>query len=112
VYSAIYICPNCQSELRVPYRGVYINVAFVFSRHTHCPRCGTANTLRSARRDSVDSLSHHPLSWIQHLLWAPLYHCIDCRLQYYDWRQLEPMADPQANQPKTPQANDRKARSA
>ena len=39
-----------------------------------------------AKRDRVDTISHHPLSVIQHLTFAPLNKCPACRLQYFDWR--------------------------
>lgn len=40
---------------------------------------------RVAKRDRVDDLSQHPLSWLLGVSGAPLNKCPACRLQYYDW---------------------------
>jgi hypothetical protein len=38
------------------------------------------------RRDHIDDMSYRPSSIIQRLLGGQLYHCIGCRLQFYDLR--------------------------
>ncbi len=51
-----------------------------------CPQCGTERVKISGRRDHIDDLSHRPLSILQFLLGGQLYHCLGCRLQFYDLR--------------------------
>ena len=91
-YSAAYNCPQCVRRDRVPHEVVVAPLGFFFSRHTRCPQCGTPNIHRENKPDRIDSVSNHPVSLIQQLSGAPLYHCRACRLQYYDWRLPRPIA--------------------
>jgi hypothetical protein len=52
--------------------------------------CGTPRVRRLATRDRIDRMSINPLSVIAAALFAPIYHCNACRLQYHDWRPLSP----------------------
>ena len=67
-------------------------IEFVFSRHTHCIRCGTARVRRQVKRDRVDWVSKHPFRLLFRLTGAPCNKCDACRLQYYDWRSPVPPA--------------------
>jgi hypothetical protein len=53
-----------------------------------CPQCGTGRVEISRKPDQIDSTSHRPASLLQHLLGGQLYHCLGCRLQFYDVRPL------------------------
>lgn len=88
VYSEVFRCSKCSYQTRQPYLFIRrINYGFVFSRYTHCVRCGTIYVKRVGKRDSVDSVSTNIFSRVQHILAAPLNKCSACRLQYYDWRR-------------------------
>jgi hypothetical protein len=68
---------------------VEARLTFLFSRRTHCIRCGTADVHRLSKRDRIDSVSNSLASWLMRLSGAPLNKCPSCRLQYYDWRRPE-----------------------
>jgi predicted RNA-binding Zn-ribbon protein involved in translation (DUF1610 family) len=89
-YSDSFECRKCRSRRRVLHRFFRVNATVLFSRYTHCVRCGTARVHRSAKADRIDSVSKHVFSMVQHLSGAPVYRCIACRLQYYDWRPPSP----------------------
>ena len=93
VYSDVFRCGRCGYRLSVQHAFLRVSVTFVFSRHTHCVRCGTPEVRRSVKRDRVDSVSNHPLSRILQLTGAPVNRCLRCRLQYYDWRRPLGAAD-------------------
>jgi len=94
LYSGAFVCPRCGLRTRRFRPRLRVTSIFVFSRYTHCINCGSARVHRLAKRDRVDTMSHHPLSVIQHLTFAPLNKCPACRLQYFDWRRPEPAPDP------------------
>ena len=86
IYSDALRCSNCGYQLKRVYPLWRSKVQFIFSRYTHCIRCGTAHVQRISKRDRVDSVSKDVLSRIQQVIGAPLNKCVACRLQYYDWR--------------------------
>lgn len=87
-YSSAYECRKCNFRTRrLNAWGLSLG-RFIFSRHTSCPRCGTALVHRTSKRDRVESLSKHLFSRMQQLLGAPLNKCPLCRLQYYDVRPV------------------------
>jgi len=92
VYSDVYRCHKCGFRSAQVNRFLGFDLRAIFSRYTHCTRCGTEFVKRIGRRDKIDFRSMHPLSWIQGLLFAPLNKCEACRLQYHDWRPLSPKA--------------------
>ena len=94
LYSDVFRCSTCGHCLKRLHPGLNSNLSFVFSLHTHCISCATDNVHRMERRDRIDSMSMHPLSWLFRLTGAPLNKCPSCRLQYYDWRPVhtEPAA--------------------
>ena len=89
-YSDAFQCKKCGFRRRVVYRFFRVNATVFFSRYTHCVRCGTARVHRSAKADRIDSVSKHVVSMVQRMSGAPVYRCIACRLQYYDWRPPPP----------------------
>jgi uncharacterized protein with PIN domain len=90
LYSDAYVCRKCGYRTARFHPFIRVNATFVFSRYTHCIRCGTARVHRMAKRDRIDSMSRHVLSLVQHLAFAPVNKCTACRLQYYDWRPPKP----------------------
>ena len=94
VYTDIFRCASCGYRLGSQRPFLLATVKFVFSRQTHCIRCGTSHVQRSSKRDRIDSVSRNLLSRILYLSGAPVNKCIACRLQYYDWRKPSPDSDP------------------
>jgi hypothetical protein len=92
VYSDVLRCGKCHYHIGRRHRFIHSTTTFLFSRHTHCIKCGSAYVRRGSRRDHVDTVSNHPLSQVLWLLGAPVNKCFSCRLQYYDWRPPEPAA--------------------
>ena len=86
IYSGAFVCPRCGLRTRRVRARIRVTAIFLFSRFTHCINCGSPRVHRLAKRDRVDTMSHHPFSVIQHLIFAPLNKCPNCRLQYFDWR--------------------------
>jgi len=93
-YSDMYSCSECEKRSGAFHRGLYATVRFIFSRYSHCIRCGSDAVQRLAKRDKVDGFSNHPLAWAQVILGAPVNRCSPCRLQFFDWRKPRPGANP------------------
>jgi hypothetical protein len=91
IYSDAFECRKCGLRRRVVHRVLRVNARFLFSRYTHCIRCGTPRVHRTSKQDRIDSVSYHVVSLVQRLLGAPVNRCVACRLQYYDWRQPPPL---------------------
>jgi len=89
IYSEVFRCPKCDNRVSATHPYARVTLRFIFSRHTHCIRCGTPFVQRSTKRDRVDSISSHVLGRVQRVLGAPLNKCVACRLQYYDWRPVK-----------------------
>lgn len=90
LYRKVQQCGRCgyrQRERRVPFE---TDLAFALSNHTRCIQCGNPRVRRLPKRDGVDPMSSHPLSVLAGLARAPIYHCNPCRLQYHDWRPVNP----------------------
>ena len=87
VYSAACVCPRCGYRLSLYHRFIgtlFINdYRFIFSRYSHCIRCGSGSVGRS---NYADFLAKHPLGWIQRLIGAPMMECSSCGGGYFDWR--------------------------
>ena len=95
IYTNVFRCTNCGYRLGWLRLFLRVNYKFVFSRYTHCIKCGTAYIQRSSKRDRIDSVSKNVLSRILFFSGAPVNKCIACRLQYYDWRPPRPDAKPE-----------------
>jgi hypothetical protein len=81
LYIALYGCSKCGAKM-----GVSRPVLVLFSPNCRCPQCGDADVSRLRQRDRIDRLYKNPVSLVQALFGAPIYHCSHCRLQFYDWR--------------------------
>jgi predicted RNA-binding Zn-ribbon protein involved in translation (DUF1610 family) len=92
-FSDAFACHKCGYRTRRVYPFVRVNAKYLFSRHTHCIKCGTARVYRLSKRDRVDSMSKHVFSLLQQVTLAPVNKCLACRLQYYDWRPPEPRSE-------------------
>jgi hypothetical protein len=86
LYSDVFRCPACNNSVVRSRLLLGVHPRFLFSRYSHCVRCGTPNVHRSAKRDYIDSVTGGFLGRVQHVLGAPVNKCLACRLQYYDWR--------------------------
>ncbi len=62
----------------------------IFQRYCQCPRCHNRDLTRLAARDRLDRMHPNPLRLLAGLLGASLYHCTFCRMQFRDWRGLDP----------------------
>ena len=67
-----------------------------FDEFASCPRCGNGSPDKRTRRDKVDSMLRSPLRFIHWALGGTLYHCVFCRLQFYDVRRLKSSAQREA----------------
>jgi len=63
-----------------------------------CPLCGTIRLRERRRPDPIDRLESSPFNRMKRHFGARLYHCIYCRYQFYDRRELAPVA-PKADPP-------------
>jgi DNA-directed RNA polymerase subunit RPC12/RpoP len=84
VYDSSYRCMDCGARVHFPKN--WLNL---FSLYVCCPRCGAPDVKKRRKRDGIDRMYRNPISWGQWMLGAPLYHCHDCRLQFYDLRPRE-----------------------
>jgi cytoskeletal protein CcmA (bactofilin family) len=64
-------------------------------RRVSCPHCGNQDLTVLPERDHIEKFYNGPISRLQGLCGAKLYHCVYCRLQFYDARKP---ADPAAIQ--------------
>ena len=83
----MYECPGCKRREGSYHRYLYAHWCFLFSRHSHCIRCGSGAVQRLKKRDKVDGFSRNPLALMQALVGAPVNRCSPCRLQFFDWRK-------------------------
>lgn len=52
-----------------------------------CPECGGLK-IRRIVLDTVDRVSKTPWNFLQRILGGKLFHCRQCRLQFYDTRKV------------------------
>ncbi len=87
-YRAVYRCANCSAKQKEP-----LQTVSPLTRYAHCPRCGNPSPVVRSRPDKIDRMIHGPLRLLHRLLGGTLYHCIYCRLQFYDLRKKKPAAE-------------------
>lgn len=83
MYSAVYRCKKCATR-----RGLRRSYA-LFAQHCCCPKCGNPEPQRRSKPDRIDKVLAAPLSMVQRLLGGHLYHCVYCRIQFYDLRNVK-----------------------
>jgi hypothetical protein len=104
-------CPDCATHSSRHHRGVFEKIvsraafrcdqcgaksyyyrAFlaIFQPYCQCPVCHSRDVRKLASRDPLDRMSRNPLRRILILFGCPLYHCTFCRLQFREWRSLDP----------------------
>ena len=71
----------------LPTLGTMLGSAAPKSSYVTCPECGTTRVKKLLKRDPIDRRSAVPWSRIQGYLGGRLYHCLSCRLQFYDCRK-------------------------
>jgi DNA-directed RNA polymerase subunit RPC12/RpoP len=84
-YLAIYECQDCEHEEFVPRHYTYH-----LGDEARCPNCGTYRLSKLRGIDKIDKMATGPFNRIEKLLGGTLYHCVFCRLQFYDRRKAAP----------------------
>ena len=85
VSKASFSCPRCESRWNRP-RALF----FFFQRYVECPLCKTRAISQLAKKDRIDPMLFNPLRRLLALFGASIYHCTFCRVQFRDWRKLDP----------------------
>ncbi len=88
IFSQAYRCKGCQYRKCESYLSTGI-----LDKYASCPRCGNPVPDRRSRRDRVDSMLHTPLRMLHWMMGGKLYHCVFCRLQFYDVRDIKSAAE-------------------
>lgn len=83
IFSQAYRCKECGNRACLTYLRTGI-----FDKYVSCPRCGNPAPDRRSRRDKVDAMLHTPLRMLHKLFGGKIYHCVFCRLQFYDVREV------------------------
>jgi hypothetical protein len=94
LWSDMFQCPGCKRREGSYHRYLYAHWCFLFSRHSHCIRCGSDAVQRLKKRDKVDGFSPNPLALMQAVVGAPVNRCSPCRIQFFDWRKPREAAAP------------------
>lgn len=82
---AAHFCQSCGAKWYT-YRSLFA----AFQRYTQCPSCRNRELTRLDRIDKLDNMSRNPLRRLLTAFGCPLYHCGYCRMQFRDWRGLDP----------------------
>jgi len=90
LFSDAWHCATCHVRVRRLYPRLEVRLRFYFSRHTCCIRCGNTRIQRLSCRDRLDAMTLSVTSQFLRLTGAPLNKCNLCRLQYHDWRPIQP----------------------
>jgi ribosomal protein S27AE len=62
----------------------------LFQKYTFCPECGTSRLSKRSKYDRIDRKSDSVVRRFLGIFGAPIYHCTFCRLQFRDYRRLDP----------------------
>lgn len=84
-YLAIYECRDCENEEFIPRRYTYH-----FGENARCPKCGTFRVTKLRGLDKIDKMAPGPLNLLEKMAGGNLFHCVFCRLQFYDRRKPAP----------------------
>jgi hypothetical protein len=85
IFSHTFRCKECGYRLKE----TYLHTGFS-AKYACCPRCSNPAPDQRSRPDKVDSMLHSPIRFAHWLFRGNLYHCVFCRLQFYDIRGLNP----------------------
>ena len=85
IFSHTFRCRDCSYRVRESHLQTGL-----FGKFAECPRCGNIAPDKRKKPDRVDSMLHSPLRFLHWLMGGQLYHCVFCRLQFYDRRPLRP----------------------
>jgi DNA-directed RNA polymerase subunit RPC12/RpoP len=66
----------------------------LLQKHVRCPDCGTNRLSKLTKYDKIDRKSRSYLRRFLGMFGAPIYHCTFCRLQFRDYRGLDPKRRP------------------
>ena len=83
IFAQAFRCSNCSHRSGRSY------IDAQFDKFVNCPRCGNSAPDRRSRVDKVDSILRSPIRILHWALGGQLYHCVHCRLQFYDLRKLK-----------------------
>ncbi len=61
-----------------------------FLPYALCPECGTSRLSKLAKFDKIDRRSKSIIRGFLGLFGVTIYHCTFCRLQFRDYRDLNP----------------------
>jgi hypothetical protein len=89
-------CGNCNT--------VWYWHRVLFQRYTRCPDCGTSRLSKLSKYDQIDRKTKSFLRRSMVIFGAPIYHCTFCRLQFRDYRHLDPNRPPKVRVTETPRA--------
>lgn len=62
----------------------------IFQKYVHCPKCGTVRLIKRSTYDPIDKKNKNWLRKLLGLFGMPIFHCTYCRMQFRDYRQLDP----------------------
>jgi DNA-directed RNA polymerase subunit M/transcription elongation factor TFIIS len=85
LYSEAFHCKECERPAYRLRRALRFNGMFAWSPFTRCPKCGNGDVQHVAPQGRA-AASTRGLSRLQRLIGTRLYRCVDCHLQYRDWR--------------------------
>jgi hypothetical protein len=88
IFSQTYRCRRCHTRIN---KG-HINIG-LFEPFASCPKCGNTAPDKRGKRDKVDPMATGPIRFLHWLFGGRLYHCVFCRLQFYDIRKLMPVPE-------------------
>lgn len=91
IYDLVFKCRACGLRVGEKYH-FFLN----FGPDARCPRCGTTQLDKRNTRDKIDKLIKTPTSMVHALLGGYLYHCVFCRIQFYDVRKRARRTTPKA----------------
>ncbi len=92
-YKQVFQCRQCGHDSLTPRE-----FTLKPSAHVRCPRCHTLKVSRRIAPDKIDRVIKTFSSVVQGLLGGRLYHCVYCRIQFYDLRHSTKIT-PEKNSP-------------
>ena len=99
-FAAVYECDDCLHRIGVSYLNKppkfamprFLRMPWI-TFHARCPECGSFQLQVQMERDYIEGFKINPLRVMQRLLYARMYYCAGCRLQFHD---IRPRMKPQS----------------